>query len=208
MTIDKSQIGGVILAGGRASRMDYRDKPLQLLHGEPLLAHVIAKASPQVAQVVLSVNHSAELYRAFALPLLKDQQPGYAGPLLGIYSAMSWFATEHDDPNIEYLACFAADVPEFPLNVVSELGAALQRHDAQLSYIQHRDQIQPLFSLWRLSLLDRLAEAIEAGIRGPKMLFDDLHSVAVPCEDESPGCFFNINGAEDLIAAAKLIEKI
>jgi len=207
MAIEKSQIGGVILAGGRASRMNYRDKALQPLHGVPLLAHVIDRAGPQVEQLVLSVNHNAENYTQFALPIVGDQTRDYAGPLLGIYSAMRWFAEQQQGERIEYLACFAADVPRFPRQVVALLSAALVGAAAEVSYVQHRGQIQPLFSLWRLSVLERIGSAIESGIVGPKLLFGDLHSVVVCDEDETPGYYFNINSKAELATASALIPK-
>lgn len=207
MAIEISQIGGVILAGGKASRMNYRDKALQPLHGEPLLAHVIDIARPQVGQLVLSVNHNADNYAQFALPIVGDRQRDYAGPLLGIYSAMRWFAAQQHDNHIEYLACFAGDVPRFPRGVVTQLGTALVNEAAEVSYVQHRGQVQPLFSLWRLSSLERIEAAIKSGIVGPKLLFGDLHAVAVYDEDETPGYYFNVNSEAELVTAATLIPR-
>ncbi|MCE2918981.1 MAG: NTP transferase domain-containing protein, partial [Roseomonas sp.] len=47
---------GLVLAGGLARRMGGGDKPLRLLGGRPLLDHVLARITPQVAAVVLNVN--------------------------------------------------------------------------------------------------------------------------------------------------------
>ena len=123
--IDKSQIGGVILAGGKASRMGFRDKALEPLHGQALLAHVINTAEPQVHSLTLSVNHNTERYQRFELPLVSDYVQTYAGPLLGIFSAMRCFLGSKPHQHIEYLACFAADVPEFPGHVVQALARAM-----------------------------------------------------------------------------------
>jgi len=46
--IARADITGVILAGGRGSRMGGVDKGLQLLHGRPMIAHVLARLAPQV----------------------------------------------------------------------------------------------------------------------------------------------------------------
>lgn len=205
--IDKPAIGGVILAGGKASRMNFRDKALQHLHGRPLLAYVVAKASPQVAQLILSLNHNIELYQPFALPIVSDRDPGYGGPLLGILSAMHWFREQASDSGVRYLACFPADVPEFPGDIVCQLADELDRESADVAYVCHQNQIQPLFSLWDLALLERVEKAVGKGLVGPKQLFTSLRAVALDCKDDSPGSFNNINRAEDLVAVAQLVDK-
>jgi molybdopterin-guanine dinucleotide biosynthesis protein A len=49
-------VGGVVLAGGKSSRMDGTDKALMRLAGQPLLAHVIARLAPQVSDLIVSAN--------------------------------------------------------------------------------------------------------------------------------------------------------
>ena len=205
--ISKSEIGGVILAGGKAQRMGFRDKALEPLHTRPLLEYVITKSAPQVEQLILSVNHNIQLYQAFELPIVSDRTASYGGPLLGILSAMHWFQGAQTDKGIRYLACFPGDAPEFPEDVVSLLALELDKKSAAVSYICHSDQIQPLFSLWRLDLIEKIEEAVADGFFGPKLLFGSLNAVAVNCNDNSPGAFCNINSSEDLDAAALLITR-
>jgi molybdopterin-guanine dinucleotide biosynthesis protein A len=205
--ISKSEIGGVILAGGKASRMAFRDKALEPLHTKPLLEYVIGNAAPQVEHLILSVNHNIERYQAFELPIVSDRNANYGGPLLGILSAMHWFQDAKTGKGVRYLACFPGDVPEFPEDVVSQLKLELDKKSAAVTYICHKDQIQPLFSLWRLNLIKQIEEAVAGGLFGPKLLFNSLKAVAVNCDDNSPGAFCNINSAEDLNAAAQLISR-
>ena len=203
----KPEIGGVILAGGKASRMEFRDKALEPLHGKPLLDYVIAKAAPQVNKLVLSVNHNIERYQTFKLPIISDHNASYAGPLLGILSAMHWFRNTQTDKGIRYLACFPGDVPVFPQDVVRQLALKLNTDMAAVAYIYHRGQIQPLFSLWHLELIKQIEDAIASGLYGPKLLFSSLNAIAVNCDDNSPAAFCNINSTEDLNSAAELISR-
>lgn len=205
--ISKSEIGGVILAGGKASRMDFRDKTLEPLHGKPLLQYVKATAAPQVNQLVLSVNHNIERYQAFGLPITSDRDASYAGPLLGILSAMYWFLDTQPNKEIRYLACFPGDVPEFPHDVVSQLARQLSEKSASVAYICHRGQIQPLFSLWHLDLVKQIEEAVAAGLYGPKLLFGSLKAISVNYDDATQASFCNINTAEDLHDTAQLLAK-
>ncbi len=193
------------MAGGKASRMAFCDKALQTLHGKPLLDYVSSKASPQVSELVLSVNHNIQHYQAFGLPIINDRDTSYAGPLLGILSAMHWYLSEADS-GINYLACFPGDVPAFPLDVVSQLAEQLSKESAAVAYICHQEQIQPLFSLWRLDLIEQIEEAVAAGLYGPKLVFDSLQATAVACNDNSPSAFCNINTSEDLKAASLLLK--
>ncbi|MFT6094033.1 MAG: molybdopterin-guanine dinucleotide biosynthesis protein A [Pseudohongiellaceae bacterium] len=205
--IGKSEIGGVILAGGKASRMGFCDKALVPLHTKPIIEYVISKASPQVKQLILSVNHNAERYLSYKLPIVSDQDQSYSGPLLGILSAMRWYQNEQAKSGISHLACFPADVPEFPKDVVSQLACELNKSSALITYIYHKNQIQPLFSLWHLDLAEQIEEAIAAGSYGPKLLFGDLKAVAVRCADSCLGAFCNINSPEDLDYASLLIAR-
>ncbi|GJM12477.1 MAG: molybdenum cofactor guanylyltransferase [Pseudohongiella sp.] len=205
--IDRSEIGGVILAGGKASRMDFRDKALQPLFAKPLLEHVIGIASPQVEKLALSVNHNIDRYQRFALPIVSDDDSSYAGPLLGILSALKWYRSAREGRGINYLACFPADVPEFPSDVVCQLAAGIEEHAASVAYITHREQIQPLFSLWKLELLEAVEKAVADGLYGPKLLFDSLASAAVDCSTENPAAFYNVNRLEDLEQASQLLGK-
>jgi molybdopterin-guanine dinucleotide biosynthesis protein A len=47
---------GILLAGGKSSRMGGGDKCLLPLAGRPILAHVIERLKPQVAELIISAN--------------------------------------------------------------------------------------------------------------------------------------------------------
>jgi molybdenum cofactor guanylyltransferase len=204
--IEKTQIGAVILAGGKASRMAFADKALTPLHGVALLDYVLARSRDQVQQLTLSVNHNLHAYQKFGLALISDKKNIYGGPLLGIYSAMLWYRDILQDKNIKYLACFAADVPVFPSNLVKLLADKLLAESAELSYALHQGQAQPLFSLWDMQLLERIGLAIDGGVYGPKIFFHSTKNTAVEIKQQAPGLFFNINTAQDLETAAQLIQ--
>src|SRR4051812_30393508 len=55
-SMSKISITGLILAGGRGSRMGSVDKGLQPFRGEPMVAHVIARLSPQVGNLIINAN--------------------------------------------------------------------------------------------------------------------------------------------------------
>ncbi|HAC87565.1 MAG TPA: molybdenum cofactor guanylyltransferase MobA, partial [Gammaproteobacteria bacterium] len=77
--IQRQQITGVILAGGKSSRMGFCDKTLIKLGGTPLIEHVIRNSSNQVGQLVISANRNSEKFEYLELPLIPDIKQAYAG---------------------------------------------------------------------------------------------------------------------------------
>lgn len=83
----------VIVAGGKSSRMG-RDKAFVLLHGKPMIEHVIERVMPLgAAHTLLIANRPAE-YAYLQLPVYPDALPG-KGALGGIYSALTYSPTDY-----------------------------------------------------------------------------------------------------------------
>ena len=163
------------------------------LLGQPLIEHVIARAAKELAELLISVNRNSEKYEYLELPLIADYRTAFAGPLIGIASAMRALKSNRNSEGIKYLACFAADVPRFPENLVSRLSQQLERAQAEVAWSICNGQIQPLFSVWSLNTLPAIETAIESGIYGPKLLFPKLKSVHVEFSYDDPLQFLNIN---------------
>jgi molybdopterin-guanine dinucleotide biosynthesis protein A len=84
---------GIVLAGGKSSRMGGGDKCLLPLAGRPILAHVIERLKPQVAELIVSANGDPARFSAFGLPVVGDRVGGYAGPLAGTLAGLEWART-------------------------------------------------------------------------------------------------------------------
>lgn len=198
--LQKINIAGLILAGGKASRMMYRDKPLLPVSGKPLIDHVVERAAPQVGDLLISVNHNVQDYAYLQRPMISDRVEPYRGPLVGIYSAMRWLDEPERRGRFSHLACFPGDVPWFPGDIVSRLAFTLAEAGAELALCKTGAQLQPLFSLWSLSTLPILEDAIAAGLFGPKLILGKLDTVEVQFGNESDLDFRNINTPADLSA--------
>ena len=83
---------GILLAGGKSSRMGGGDKCLLPLAGRPILAHVIERLKPQVAELIISANGESTRFSDFGLPVVEDRLGGYVGPLAGILAGLEWAA--------------------------------------------------------------------------------------------------------------------
>jgi len=83
MIIHKNEISGLILAGGRGSRMGGIDKGLQTHLGVPLARHALERLRPQVAALMLNANRNLTSYQAMGVPVYPDEIVDYPGPLGG-----------------------------------------------------------------------------------------------------------------------------
>ena len=80
----KNEISGILLAGGKASRMGGVNKGAQLLGGRTLAALVIERMQPQVNSIFISSNDFAAEFDSYGYPVFKDVRQDYPGPLAGI----------------------------------------------------------------------------------------------------------------------------
>jgi molybdopterin-guanine dinucleotide biosynthesis protein A len=191
------QITGLILAGGRGTRMGQVQKGLQLLHGEPMLNHVLRRLQPQVGELIINANQDRELYAAYGHPLVTDQISGYAGPLAGLHAGLLQCETP-------YLVSAPCDCPFLPENLVEKLVQALIENNAQLAVVTAIDsesepaqmRVQPIFSLMETGLALHLQSFLENGGRKVTAWYANLRVVEVPFEDAAS--FRNINTLAEL----------
>ena len=80
----KNEIGGILLAGGKARRMGGVNKGAQLLGGRTLAGLVIERMKPQVKSIFISSNEFAAEFDSYGYPVFKDVRQDYPGPLAGI----------------------------------------------------------------------------------------------------------------------------
>lgn len=204
MPITKDNIGGVILAGGKSSRMDFENKALLPLGGKPLIAHVIDGAQAQVERLVINANRDLEHFDKFALPVMADTYGPDAGPLAGIITGMQ-FSRKYI-PDAQALACFPADVPWFPKDIVAQLAHALNFESTLVACLCTNGQWQPLFSLWSLALEDVVAAALRDNMYSPMALIRSLPNSVININASAPGDFANLNTPRDLAEAQEQLQ--
>ena len=192
--IAPGEITGIVLAGGMGRRMGGVDKGLVELDGKPMVAHVLARLSPQVDAVLINANQNAERYAAFGLPVLADAVGGFAGPLAGLHAGMSAATTP-------FVATVPCDSPFLPLDLVARLSKGLVAMDAQLAVARTFDQPHPLFALVRRDVLPHLASFLHGGGRKIDAWYATLRIVEVAFDD-CADAFRNINTADELAAAS------
>jgi molybdopterin-guanine dinucleotide biosynthesis protein A len=194
-----TDITGLILAGGRGTRMGSVDKGLQLLDGRPMVQHVLQRLQPQVQQVHINANQNRDTYAALGVPVWADAMPDFAGPLAGLQTGLMHCPTP-------WLATAPCDSPFLPANLVATLSAGLQREGAELALAVTgagpTEQAHPVFCLASITLLSALTRYLEGGGRAMGAWFDTVHVARVHFADEA--AFRNINTLEDLRQSVKI----
>jgi molybdenum cofactor guanylyltransferase len=184
------KITGLILAGGRGSRMGNVDKGLQPFQGKPMAAHVLERLGPQVDEIVINANRSLDEYATFGHPVISDGIDGFAGPLAGLHAGM----THVFEGLIVTAPC---DSPFLPLDLVARLHDAMKKNNADLTVAKTFDQPHPVFCLVKRDLEPHLRAFLESGQRKIDKWYQTLKVVEVAFDDEE-GAFANINTVEEL----------
>lgn len=183
-------VTGIVLAGGMGRRMGGLDKGLLPFQGKPMVAHVLERLRPQVAEILVNANREIDAYAQFGFPVIPDAIGGYAGPLAGLHCGLS--AAHH--PLAVTVPC---DSPFLPLDLVARLHAALQQNDADLAVARTGNQPHPVFCLCRTSVLPNLTQFLAGGGRKIDAWYASLNTVEVAFDDEAEA-FANINTPEEL----------
>lgn len=156
MMIMHAEITGVILAGGRATRMGGKDKGLVQVDNKQLYQHVLSRLTPQVGQIIINANRNQQYYQQSGLPVVSDFTVDYSGPLAGILAGLNAVHTE-------WMLCVPCDVPDFPLNLVEQLW--LHKDKTLAVYASDGKREHPTFALLHTSLIKDLTHYLAQGER-------------------------------------------
>ena len=191
--IDPKDITGLILAGGRASRMGGIDKGLQNHLGLPLAMHALLRLQPQVGSLMINANRNLGAYEAMGVPVWPDVVSDFPGPLAGFLVGLERCETSH-------LVTVPCDSPFFPRDMVARLAQGLAAADAEIAMPvtpgPDGPRVQPVFCLMQATLLESLARYTQEG--GRKIdRWTALHrTVEVPFDE--PEAFVNANTLAEL----------
>ncbi len=200
-------ITGLILAGGRGSRMGGVDKGLQNFNDTPLALHTMLRLLPQVGGAMINANRNLAAYESFGVPVWPDSIGGQPGPLAG-------FVTGLERCETRYLLTVPCDTPLFPTDLAARLAAAMLDDHAEIAMAAGRDDAatatsesaalrpQPVFCLLRADLLESLIRFTQGGGRKIDAWTAQHRTVLVPFDrsEDDPLAFMNANTLDELRA--------
>ncbi len=189
MSAPDQRMTGLVLAGGRATRMGGEDKGLLEVAGRPMIAYVIDALRPQVARILVNANRNTERYARFGVPVLGDRLAGFQGPLAGMASGMAAADTE-------FVLTVPCDSPLVPDDLAGRLIDALEASGAFIAVAHDGRRQQPVFALLRTELLSDLKEYLASGERKIDRWFR-LHRIVEADFSDRTQAFLNVNTPAD-----------
>lgn len=186
--IDKKHITGIILAGGKSSRMG-TDKGLLKLNGKSFVEYSIEALQPLVSQIIIVSNNPA--YDVFELNRLEDMIKD-AGPLAGLYSGLHQSKTE-------YNLVLSCDIPLIKTKILEKL-IQEENGDSDIVQIESNGKSMPLIALYRKSCESTFHKLLQNGERRLRVAVSQckVENIVLYSESELPTT--NINTPEELKA--------
>lgn len=200
-------ITGLVLAGGRGSRMGGVDKGLQNFHGTPLALNALMRLQMQegglVGDLMINANRNLSAYEAFGAPVWPDTLDDFAGPLAGFLTGLERCETP-------WLLTVPCDSPRFPLDLALRLAQAVEAPDTDIAMAAAREddgrwRPQPVFCLMKVDLLESLAGFTRGGGRKIDRWTAQHRTLVVPFDrpGDDPLAFANANTLDELHALEK-----
>jgi len=185
----RSDIAGVILAGGKSSRMG-QDKALLGMNGKPFIQQ-IAEELQKVFTRVIIVSDRAVPYKFLDLPVYEDIFKN-CGPLAGIHSAFSHSRSDK-------IFVVSTDTPLINPGAIRYLLDLQYTNEAIVYSID--DAIQPLFGIYDrtcLSLLeDHLTKKQYSVLKFIKSIDTNIIPASSVTRFDVSQLLMNINTQED-----------
>jgi molybdopterin-guanine dinucleotide biosynthesis protein A len=191
---DEVAVTGVLLAGGRASRMGGRDKAFAAVDGEAIAVRTVRLFRTLFPQVLVATN-KPDRFHALEVETVADTFVD-CGPLAGIHAAMQ--RAVH--PWIFVAAC---DMPGLDADVIRFLLARIGDADAVVPRWEH--DIEPLHAIYAVRLLPQVEDALRAGRHALREFLPRVR-VDYVAEDElgrirgTARSMLNVNTPEELAA--------
>lgn len=193
------KIAGVIVAGGRSTRMG-AEKALAMVAGMPILQHIVERIAPQVDALALNANDDPSRFASIGLPVIADMRADIGTPLAGLHAGLHWTASQ----GLDTMLSLPSDCPFLPRDLTARLGAGTLPSIAGSS-----GQWHVLTGLWPVALLPRLEAALAEGgmfrVKDWAALVQVRHVewTAVPVDP-----FFNVNTPEELAEANRIAAEL
>lgn len=200
--IGPGDITGLVLAGGRGSRMGGVDKGLQDFQGAALALHAMRRLRQQegglIGPLLVNANRNAAVYESFGAPVCPDPVADFAGPLAGFLAGLAHCETD-------WMLTVPCDSPRFPLDLAQRMAQAVMAGNADIAMASAREgddqyRSQPVFCLMKVSLRESLEAYLCDGGRKVDRWTGLHRSVLVPFDrpSDDPLAFSNANTLDEL----------
>lgn len=194
MPIETREVTGVILAGGKSSRMG-TDKCLMEFQGEKMISRAMDVFRGLFRDIIIVTNRPLD-YLDQDARIVTDIFPG-KGPIGGIHTGLFFSSNEH--------AFFAAcDMPYFNTDFISYMAGRIGNYDIVVP--ETEEGIQPLHAIYSRRCLHRIKTLIGEDRLKVTGFYKGFRTLAVTRQeiarfDPENRIFYNVNTPEDLRGA-------
>lgn len=187
------QATGIILAGGKSSRMG-EDKGLVLLNGKPMIQYVIEALKEVVSNIIIISNNAS--YNKFGVPVYSDIIKN-KGPVGGIYTGLYHSTTELN-------FCISCDVPMISSDFIFWL--LNKSGNASITLPMCKDKVHQMIGVYSKQVLSYFKESAEKEHLKLSQVNKDMACEIIDIEKEYANfdelIFSNINTKNELINIA------
>ena len=184
--VDKKNITGIVLAGGKSSRMG-SDKGLLTINDKTFVEHVIVAMKPLVDKIIIVSNNKD--YDQFGYRRVEDSIKD-SGPLAGLYSGLKHSETEFN----LVLSC---DIPMIKTELLKKLvDADLENHE--VVQIESNTKTMPLIAMYKKQCMHKCLELLQQGERRLRVAVNELKTKTIIIDAEFDQFVKNVNTKEDL----------
>ena len=184
--VDKKNITGIVLAGGKSSRMG-SDKGLLTINDKTFVEHVIVAMKPLVDKIIIVSNNKD--YDQFGYRRVDDSIKD-SGPLAALYSGLKHSETEFN----LVLSC---DIPMIKTEILKKLvDADLENHE--VVQIESNTKTMPLIAMYKKQCMHKCLELLQQGERRLRVAVNELKTKTIIIDAEFDQFVKNVNTKEDL----------
>ncbi len=187
------KIAGVIIAGGRSSRMSGAEKIFLEIGGKRIVDRIMERLAHQVDRLAINANGDASRFHGTGLIVIPDLPDGVQTPLAGFHAALRWTKAQ----GFDCLVTVPSDAPFLPRDLVAKFAAAKQKAVIAVA----NGQEHYLTGLWSASLTETMDSAIKTGVLRVKDWTRHVGAAVIEFPAEPFDPFLNINTREDLVRA-------
>jgi molybdenum cofactor guanylyltransferase len=184
--IDKKHITGIILAGGKSSRIG-SDKGFLLLKNKPFIKCIIEAMQPLVKDIIIVSNNSD--YDVFKLKRINDLIEN-SGPLAGLYTGLRYSNTEDN----LVLSC---DVPLINTETLKKLTNNIEQN-IDVIQLESNGKTMPLIAMYKKHCKNKFLELLQQGERRLRFAVKQCNIKTIVLNTELEKFTTNVNTLNNL----------
>ena len=161
-TNNKERLIGIILAGGKGSRLDGKGKFNQKFNNNTLLEQVYERIKSQFSYIAINVNNKETTVK-LKLEVIYDKFSKNIGPLAGIHASLCQGNNINGEDG--YVCIVPVDTPFLPKDLGKRLYSNMLKNNTDVVFAKSANRIHPTIGLWKNKLKKNLEFEINKGVR-------------------------------------------